>query len=260
MIITVADSPTRWTILIRTLARSPELINVQSDLNANPFNYRLNAAPNYAPSTTTSGDAARDQLVNAGRTDYNIGFFGHNSWANYTRHLSGQNADNIIGRFAEGNNATEDTMSIVTSGYGTATQTTNFLGTFPIAAKGWGTWEWAPLADAQGNPVKVTLDGTQTTLQLEGTPIQGHDEANVNFFMLVAVTPSPLLTATMNNKNIHISFPTQSGYTYQLQYKNNLSDVGWTSRCGAAVSGDGTAKFVEDTATQGSRFYLVKVQ
>ena len=65
----------------------------------------------------------------------------------------------------------------------------------------------------KGNQVKVTMDnsGTQTTLQLEGTPIQGHDEANVNFFMLVAVTPSPLLTATMNNKNIHISFPTAIG-------------------------------------------------
>ena len=61
--------------------------NVQSDLNANPFNYRLNAAPNYAPSTTTSGDVGgelpRDQLhVNGGSgTDNNIGFFGHNSCA-----------------------------------------------------------------------------------------------------------------------------------------------------------------------------------
>lgn len=233
--------------------------NVQADLNANPFNYRLNAAPNYAPSTTTSGDSARDQLVNAGRTDYNIGFFGHNSWANYTRHYPA-GTYNIIGRFAEGNNATEDTMSIVTSGYGTATQTTNYLGTFPIAAKGWGTWEWAPLTDAQGNPVKVTLDGTRTTLQLEGTPITGHDEANVNFFMLVAVTPSPTLTATMSGANIHVSFPTQSGYSYQLQYKNSLSDPTWTS-VGAPVSGNGSVQFINDpVATTGNRFYHVQVQ
>jgi hypothetical protein len=232
--------------------------NVQADLGANPFNYRLSAAPNYAPSTTTSGDSARDQLVNAGRTDYNIGFFGRGSWANYTRHYPA-GTYNIIGRFAEGNNATEDTMSVLTSGYGTTTQTTNFLGTFPIAAKGWSTWQWAPLTDAQGNAVKVTLDGSRTTLQLEGTPINGHDEANVNFFMLVAVTPSPKLTAAMSGGNIQISFPTQSGYSYQLQYKNNLTDPNWTS-VGSPVSGDGTVKSVSDAATLSNRFYHVQIQ
>jgi len=63
------------------------------------------------------------------------------------------------------------------------------------------------------------MDGSLTTLQLEGTPITGHDEANVNFFMLVAVAPSPKLTPTVSGGSIHISFPTQNGYSYQLQYK-----------------------------------------
>src|SRR6185312_17010001 len=105
------------------------------------FNFRINMAPNYAPSTTSSGDQARDQFTAASATDYNIGFFGHNSWANYTRHYPA-GTYNIIGRFAEGNGATEDTMSIVTSGFGTSNQVATLLGTFPIPAKGWGTWEW----------------------------------------------------------------------------------------------------------------------
>lgn len=231
--------------------------NVQADLGANPFNYRLNAAPNYAPATTPSGDQARDQFTNAGATDYNIGFFGHNSWANYTRHYPA-GTYNIIGRFAEGNNPTEDTLSVVTSGYGTATQTTNYLGTFPIAAKGWGTWEWAPLTDGQGNPVKVTLDGSRTTLQLGGTPITGHDEANVNFFMLVRVAPSPKLAAVVNGSNLQISFPTETGYSYQLQYRAHLTDPSWTS-LGSAVTGNGSSQSVSDSLTNGARFYRVQV-
>lgn len=231
--------------------------NSQADLNANPFNYRANAAPNYAPSTTASGDSARDQFTNAGATDYNIGFFGHNSWANYTRHYPA-GTYNIIGRFAEGNSATEDTMSILTSGYGTATQTTNYLGQFSIPAKGWSTWEWAPLTDGSGHPVKVTLTSALTTLQLEGTPVTGHDEANVNFFMLVRVAPSPTLTPTLSAGNIHISFPTETGYNYQVLYKNSLSDSAWTP-LGSALPGNNAVQSVNDTAG-GTRFYRVQVQ
>src|SRR6201999_2206319 len=144
--------------------------NLQADLNASPFLYRQNSNPNYAPSTTQAGDAARDQF--SGGTDYNIGFFGHGSWANYTRHYPA-GTYNVIRRFAQGNGATEDTLSILTSGYSTSNQVTTALGSFPIPANGWGTWEWSTLVDANGNPVKVTLDGSQTTLQLGGTPTTG---------------------------------------------------------------------------------------
>jgi hypothetical protein len=231
--------------------------NIQADLGASPFLYRANAAPDYAPATTQAGDGSRDQF--SGGTDYNIGFFGHNSWANYTRHYPA-GTYNIVGRFAEGNAATEDTISIVTSGSGTSNQVTTVLGTFAIPANGWGTWEWSTLVDGSGKPVKVTLDGSQTTLQLGGTPTTGHDEANVNFFMLVAVTPSPKLTSVINGGNIKISVPTQNGYSYQLLYKNNLTDPIWNPM-GGAIPGDGTVHTVSDsTAGQTSRFYSVQVQ
>ena len=232
--------------------------NVQADLGGNPFNFRANAAPNYAPATTPSGDQARDQFTAASATDYNIGFFGHNSWANYTRHYPA-GTYNVVGRFAEGNAATEDTLSIVTSGYGTSTQTTNLLGTFAIPAKGWGTWEWSTLTDGSGKPIKITLDGSLATLQLEGTPTVGHDEANVNFFMLVAVAPSPKLTATTGGGNIHISFPTQNGYNYQLQSNTNLNGPNWIS-VGSPLSGNGNVQSLNDPAIGGARFYRVQVQ
>ena len=231
--------------------------NMQADLNANPFNFRANAAPNYAPSTTPSGDQARSQFTAVSATDYNIGFFGHNSWANYTRHYPA-GTYNVIGRFAEGNNATEDTLAMVTGGQGTASQSTTTLGSFAIPAKGWSTWEWAPLVDGNGKPVKVTLDGSQTTFQLQGTSITGHDEANVNFFMLVAVTPSPTLKVAIATGNLQISIPTQNGYTYQLQYNTDLTNPNWTS-LGSPISGDGSVHTVSDPIA-GARYYRVQVQ
>ncbi len=231
--------------------------NMQADLNANPFNFRANAAPNYAPATTPSGDQARSQFTAVSATDYNIGFFGHNSWANYTRHYPA-GTYNVIGRFAEGNNATEDTLALVTGGQGTASQSTTTLGSFAIPAKGWSTWEWAPLVDGNGKPVKVTLDGSQTTLQLQGTSITGHDEANVNFFMLVAVTPSPTLKVAIVTGNLQISIPTQNGYTYQLQYNTDLTNPNWTS-LGSPISGDGSVHTVSDPIA-GARYYRVQVQ
>jgi len=79
------------------LGSAPGVDNNQADLNGSPFLYRLNSP---GPATTVAGDYARTQFSSG--TDYNIGFFGHNSWANYTRHYPA-GTYNVIGRFAEGN-------------------------------------------------------------------------------------------------------------------------------------------------------------
>lgn len=207
---------------------------------------------------TTSGDLPRTQFTSVGATDYSIGSFGPGSWANYTRHYPA-GTYNVIGRFAEGAAVSAATLSQLTSGYGTLTQATNFLGTFNVAEGGWSTWEWASLVDNNGNPVRVTLDGTLQTLQLGGSPLNSQPEVNVNFFMLVPVPPSPKLTAVISGGNVMVSFPTQSGYSYQVQYKNNLTDASWTS-LGGSLSGNGSSQSATDAAGAGSRFYRVLVQ
>jgi hypothetical protein len=230
--------------------------NVQADLSAQPFNYRLTSVDAPAPSTTAAGDQARDQL--AGGTDYNIGFFGKGSWCNYTRHYPA-GTYNVIGRFAEGAALTKATLSRVTSGQGTTNQTVSPLGTFTIQPIGWGSWEWAPLLDGSGKPAKVELDGSETTLRLGGTTVEGQPEVNVNFLMLVATAPSPTLTAALLDGNVSISFRTQSGYSYQLEYKDRLNDANWTP-LGGAVSGNDAVQSVSDPAANGSRFYRVQIQ
>jgi hypothetical protein len=229
--------------------------NVQTDLNLSPGS---------APATSTGdvgGEQPRANFTSGGGsgTDYSVGFFGNGSWLNYTRHYPA-GTYNVVGRFAEGNNPTEDTLSLVNGDTTTVNQTATFLGTFPIVKSGWTSWTWSALLDGSGNPVKITLDGSAKTLRLGGTPVVGHDEANVGFLMLVKVAPSPILTATTIGGNIHISFPTETGYSYQLQYKNNLTDANWIS-VGSPVSGNGLAQSINDSLTAaGNRFYHVQVQ
>ena len=78
---------------------------------------------------------------------------------------------------------------------------------------------------------------------------------NVNFLMLV---PEFQLTVSYQPPNAVIKFPTQSGFNYQLQYKNNLTDASWTA-LGGPIPGDGTTKSVNDPVA-GRRFYRALIQ
>jgi hypothetical protein len=239
------------------LGSSPDVDNHQSDLNAQPFLYRLNSP---APSTQTGdlgGEKPRAQFTSGGGTgtDYCIGFFGGGSWANYTRHYPA-GTYYIVARCAEGQSLTQPSLARVTSGVGTSNQTLTALGTFSVLPVGWSSWEWAMLKDSNGKLVKVTLDGSPVTFRYSGTSVPGQPELNTGFFMLAATAPDLIVTATHVAGNIVLSFPTQTGFAYQVQYKNHLSDATWTP-LGSAVSGNGAVQSVSDPAAAGGRVYRV---
>ena len=198
----------------------------------------------------TAGDLPRDQFASGG-TDYNIGSFGIGSWANYTRHYPA-GTYRVLGRFAEGAGIAGANLSLVKPGV-----STNLLGLFTIQNMGWGTWQWQEMVDANGNAATVTLDGSAQVLRLAGTT---GNEVNVNFLMLVATAPSPKITGTAGGGNVTVSFATQTGYSYQVQYKNNLTDAAWTS-LGSPISGNNTVQSASDPTTgRIHRFYRVQVQ
>ncbi len=203
--------------------------NHQSDTNANPFLYRPNSP---APSTTVAGDGLRPQF--GGGTDYNIGFFGGGSWANYTRHYPA-GTYNVEGRFAEGGNTTEAVFSQLTSGYGTSTQTSNVLGTFGSKPTGgWQTWGWATLTDTNGNPVKLRFDGSQTTLQLDRHQPLGQPEVNVNFLMLVPTVPDPFVVVqAVNNGTTNV----QIVYSKPVEAASATNIANYVFTNGLAVTG-----------------------
>ena len=214
----------------------------------------------YRPSGTATeltADTARTQF--AGTNDYNIGFFGTGEWGNYTRHYPG-GSYNVWGRFACGDaNGSSAFLSVVTSGWGTTSQTTNFLGLFTVPTTSWSSFGWIPLRDGNGNMAVVTFDGSTNTLNVTRNPNAPNADVNVNFLMLVPAKGPVKLTASPSGANVVISFLSQSGYSYQVEYKNNITDVGWTP-LGSPIVGDGTVKSLSDPATGTHRFYHVVTQ
>jgi hypothetical protein len=228
---------------------------LESDVNGPGRGNSYRAANGTDFPDATAGDLPLAQFTASGLTDYNLGSFGNGSWANYTRHYPA-GSYTVVGRFAEGAGLSGATLSQLTSGYGTTTQTTQLLGTFTVPAAGWSSWEWVPMLDNTGKPARFTLDGTQQTLQLAGN---NNSEVNVNFLMLVPIAPMPQLTAAVGAGNITVSFPTVSGYNYQLLSATNLMNATWTP-VGGSLPGNGSTQSVNAPNPGGSCFYRMSIQ
>ena len=242
------------------LGSAPDVDNHQQNLGANPFLYRLNSP---APSTQTGdvgGEKPRALFTSGGGSgiDYCIGFFGGGSWVNFTRHYPA-GTYYVVARCAEGQNLTQPTMALLTSGAGTTNQTLNTLGSFSVPPIGWSTWEWVTLKDSNGKAVKVTLNGSTNTFRYSGSTVPGQPELNTGFFMLAATTPDLRLTASRSGGNIVISFPTVNGLNYQVEYKTNLTDLNWLP-LGSPVAGNGLVQSVSDSTAGSKRFYRAHVQ
>ncbi|HXB60623.1 MAG TPA: lamin tail domain-containing protein [Candidatus Acidoferrales bacterium] len=232
----------------------------ESDANAFGRGYVYRAANGADFPDMLSQDQSRSQFTAAGKADYAIGSFGPGSWANYTRHYPA-GTYNIWGRFAEGQSITAATLSLLTSGYGTTSQTTNSLGTFSIPLSGgWSTWEWAMLKDSNDNPVKVRLDGSQNTLQLEGSPVGSQPEANVNFLMLVPTTPVVLSVAQifnigLTNVQIIYSEPVQAASATNIA---NYAFIAGSTINAASLNPDGmTVILTTGPMTNGANYSII---
>lgn len=202
--------------------------------------------------TSLTADTARTQFT--GHSDYNIGFFGYGEWGNYTRHYP-VGTYNVWLRAATGNGSSSAFLEKVTSGFGTTNQTTSLLGKFSVPSNGWDTYTWARLNDANGQPASITFDGSAQTLRLDTPSGTGEQEINVNYIM---ISPSTALTASLNGGNISISVQTQTGFTYQMQRKNTLAAVTWTS-VGIPFTGNDTIHVVTDPTAGSSGFYRVQI-
>jgi len=213
------------------------------------YNYRATGT-----ATEAISDIPRAQFTSA--QDYNIGFFENGEWGNYTRNYP-LGTYHVWSRIATGNGSTTTAyMEKVTSGFGTVDQTTLPLGNFSVPSLGWGSFSWTQLKDGNNQPAVVVIDGFPNTLRFGravATP-----GANANFFMLVPVlAPMPLQVSRAGNTT-SISFPGQTGFNYQVQYKNDVNDPSWTN-VGGPVVGNNTVLTVNDTTTQGHRFYRAQV-
>jgi len=206
--------------------------------------------------TEITSDAVRPPYAGTGMTDYDLSFFSSGSWVNYTRNFPA-GSYNVYGRMATGaaTNAIVR-LSVVTSGWGTTTQTTNFLGSFTVgtnASASYQSFAFYPLNDVSGKLATIQFNGSTNTLQISRP---GAPDVNVNFLMLV---PAFIANASKQGANVVMSFPAQTGFNYQVQYKTNLTDSVW-SPLGSVVQGTNGTVNVSDPAQVNTRFYRIQVQ
>jgi len=71
--------------------------------------------------------------------------------------------------------------------------------------------------------------------------------------MLVTAPPAFIVTPSYVAGQFKMAFPTQSGYTYQVQYRSSLTASSWGS-VGLSITGDGTVHTVLESP---SGFYRV---
>jgi beta-glucosidase len=221
-------------------------LTTPNNISGEQFAYR-----NDSCGTQAASDVPRQKFVNAGVSDYNVGWWYTGAWLNYTRTFPTNNYY-IYARLASDAGAYGVTNSLVTGGVGTTSQTTRLLGTFSAVGSGWQAWQWAPLLDVNGRPVVAALGGVETL------KMTADNSLNANFYMFIPAPPAAKLTASLSHSSAVISIPTEPGSNYMLVYKNQFSDTYW--KLLNAFSGDGTIKTIADAVGATQRFYRVVAQ
>jgi hypothetical protein len=71
--------------------------------------------------------------------------------------------------------------------------------------------------------------------------------------------PLSIATPTVLSNNLNLVFPSQTGHTYVVEFKTNLSSPAWTSLLSTNGTGN-TVQIQDSTTNSSSRFYRVRVQ
>lgn len=209
--------------------------------------------------TEPANDVPRPAYAN-GLQDYDVGFNSSGNWGNYTRHYPAGRY-HVYMRAANGNGLTVDSasLSVVASGLGTVDQTITKLGTFAVPATGgWQIYTWVPLFDNNNIPVILTLTNSPETLRV--TTDNGNYNANFYELAPVTVPMNPVtLVASITNGSMTMLFPTQLGFSYQLQSMETLIESNWIP-IGGSIPGDGAAQSVSAQVGKNACFYRMEIE
>jgi hypothetical protein len=88
------------------------------------------------------------------------------------------------------------------------------------------------------------------------TALPGYGNVQVGPF---SSTPAAVkITPSLSGGNFNLSFPTQTGFTYTVQYKTNLQSAAWTTL--TTTNGTGSTAVVTSSVTGANRFYRLSIQ
>ncbi len=132
------------------------------------------------------------------------------------------------------------------------------VGVFNMPTNQWAGIDIPISQFAAANP-NTDLTDIQQVLWVDnvGPGLQGTDFYfdNVYFYNKPS---APAVTVSVTGGTFKLSFSTQNGFNYTVQYKTNLTDAAWQTL--SSVSGNGSTQMVTDPANQKSRFYRLSVQ
>jgi len=216
-------------------------------------------APEYRPLDPVGIDVApetRPYFIEAGVNNYVVAGWNVGGWLNYTRRFK-EGEYLVYFRYASlADQALE--LDLVTSDPTQAGQAVAPLGTLDAPhTPNENAYAYTPLTDASDNVITVTLSGEQT-LRLTGNTVVPLFGLQADFLMLVPTVTQPRLSIASAVGQITVSFPTRTGLTYTLQFKNALTDAAWQS-ISPAIQGDGSMHSISQPAVT-ARFYRLSAQ
>ena len=192
------------------------------------------------------------------------------NWFNYTRNYPTGNYLVYL-RYNNSTAGNVESLNLLTSGYGTPTQTTTNLGVFIGAATGAG-YAWVPLTDTFGNKVIVNLPAGQNTLQLlSGNGAGAGGIANfVDFILVPAGTGFPPVINNLSPNNVNppvnaniflkvtnITFSVSSAFSTVASNNIHILANGVDITSGATFSGNNTSWNVSIPCPQNQLLTLV---
>ena len=200
------------------------------------------------------------ESVPATNVDYDVAWWTPGTWLNYTRTFP-TNTYRIWGRLASSVPYTNATISLVTAGQGTTSQTTQLLGNFADPnANGFQSWHWVPLTGANGQPITLSMGGVET-IQVTAPSGLAAGSINGHFYLFAPVVTASLfrISASVSGTTVSIQFPTQNGHSYTVYYSTSLNPANWQTL--TSVTGNGAVETVTDSTSGGvKRFYRVQAQ
>jgi len=132
------------------------------------------------------------------------------------------------------------------------------VGVFNMATNQWVGFD-IPLSEFAAVNPSTDLTAIQQILWVDNIP-PGLQNANFYFDNVYFYNrpASPVMTASLTSGTNYLSFPTQNGFNYTVQYTTNLTSAVWQAL--PVIVGDGSIDMVGDTATQSQRFYRLSIQ
>ncbi len=223
----------------------------------------LNYLTDGGATTVATNDTPLQKFAALGLPDYQVQHTEGGEWLNYTRNFA-------AGRYGVylrlSSYSPQDVLFDEVIGDRTVTnQTTANLGKFAVINTGHiSTYRYFPLVDGAGNPVLLNWNGEKTFRLTMGGPQQDFTRyaLQLNYLMFAPVPVGPTAFALINpvrdGNNFSVSFASESGVTYTLQYQNSVTNALWQDS--SSTAGDGTIKTLMDSSSESARFYRVSAQ